>query len=88
MEEEEVTSAEINKTTIKETTKEATEDTTEEMTKETIEEATNGLTNSCRIKILKHPTWAATEVARKIKNVPRELKQLFKGLLGDDRELK
>ena len=60
----------MNETKIKETTEEATEDTTEETTKETIEEATDGLTNSCRIKILKHTTWDATEVARKIKMSP------------------
>ena len=60
----------MNETTTKETTKEATEDTTKDTTEDTTKETTHGLTNGFRIQVLKHPTQAATEVARKIKMSP------------------
>ena len=78
---EEVMAAEITKTTTKETTEEATEDTTEETTKKTTKETTKGKTNGCRIKILKHPTRTATEVAQKIK-CPQETRTTVQRPVG------
>ena len=51
----------------KKMTKETTEEAIEDKTEETTEETTNGLTNDYLIKILKHPTQSAIEVAQKIK---------------------